>query len=339
MLNVGFIGCGSIGRDHIERVRNTVAGGRVAGVFDVVDEAARKAVSDFEVDAKVYGSAQELIDDDAIDVVVVASRNDAHLEPILRCIEIGKNVLTEKPLTKTSEESRKIVDAEVAAGRRFVQVGFNRRYDPGYRRLKAIVESGEIGSLLLSNCRHYNAAPATSYYKTDDVILDTFIHEIDVMQWLFGENYAAIEMKIGKRNSLNPAPDLDEPQLAIVETESGAIITVEININCQYGYDIQCRLVGESGIVALPDPAMPEIRKNLAITREIDPSWTARFEESYNEEFKAFFQSVARTGGPAAIPTAWDGYIANITGEAALASLHDKRRVEINIPEKPDLYK
>ncbi len=338
MLNIGFIGCGSIGRDHIERITNTVAGGRIAGVFDVVPAASESAIADFGLDAHIYASANELIESDEIDAVVVASRNDAHLEPILKCIEIGKNVLTEKPLTKSSEDSRKIIDAEVAAGRRFVQVGFNRRYDPGYVALKQIVDSGEIGALLLSNCRHYNVAPATSYYKTDDVIMDTFIHEIDVMQWLFGENYASVEMKIGKRNSLNPAPDLDEPQLAIVETASGALITVELNINCQYGYDIQCRLVGESGIVALPDPAVPEIRKNLQITRAIDPSWTARFEEAYNAEFKAFIASVTKHDRPADIPTAWDGYIANITGEAALASLHDHRKVDIVIPERPALY-
>lgn len=337
MLNLGVIGCGSIGRDHVERLTTTVAGGRVAGVFDVVPEACRKAVADFGLDAEIFASAEAMIDSPKIDALVVCSKNDVHLAPLLHAIKVGKNVLTEKPLTTSAAESRLVVEAELAVGRRFVQVGFNRRFDRGYLQLKAIADSGQIGALLLANCRHYNAAPATSYYRTDDVILDTFIHEIDVMHWLFGENYASIEMKLGRRNSLNPAPDLDEPQLAIIELASGALITVEININCQYGYDIQCRLVGERGIASLPDVATPEVRLDGKIYHAIDPSWTSRFVDAYNSEFLAFIHAtVDKT--PLAGPSAWDGYVASIAGEAAVTSLHERRKVDIVIPDKPALY-
>ncbi|MGO1317473.1 MAG: Gfo/Idh/MocA family protein [Cellulomonadaceae bacterium] len=337
MLKLGFIGCGSIGRDHIERVTRTVAGATVAGVFDVVPEAAQAAVDDFGLDATIFASDTELIDSPDIDAIVVASRNDAHLAPILHAISVGKNVLSEKPLTTSAQDSRAIVDAEVAAGRRFVQVGFNRRYDPGYIQLKEIVDSGEIGALLLSNCRHYNVAPATAYYQTDNVINDTLIHELDIMRHLFGESYKSIEIKIGRRNSLNPAAGLDEPQLAIFEMASGALITVEVNINCQYGYDIQCRLVGEKGIVSLPDVATPEVRLDGQIRHSIDKSWTNRFIDSYNREFQAFIDSVTRANTPPA-PSAWDGYAASVAADAALASLHGAGKVDVVLPERPALY-
>lgn len=341
MINVGFIGCGSIGRDHIERITNQIAGGKVTGIFDVVDAAARKAVDDFGLDAQIFSSADALIESKSIDAVVVASRNDAHLQPLLKAISVGKPVFTEKPMTISGEDSLKIVEAEVALGHKFTRVGFNWRFDPGYAALKKYVDSGEIGSLLLAGMRHYNARAATTYYRTDNVINDTLIHNFDILHYLFNDEYRSIEMKFARQNSLNPNPaeNLREPQLAIFEFAHGAIATAEANINCQYGYDIQCRLVGESGIVSLPDVATPEIRREGQISHAIDSSWTARFVDAYNNEFRAFFDDVENDHEPASpVATAWDGYVASVTADAAIESLHGAGKVPLTFAERPALY-
>lgn len=339
MINVGVIGCGSIGRDHIERMTNTIAGVRVAGVYDVVNTAAEKSVKDFNLDAKVFSNEDELISSTNIDALVVCSRNDAHLSSVLKSIAADKPVFVEKPLTTSAQDSFTIVAAEVAKNKRYVQVGFNRRYDPGYQQIKSIIDSGEIGALLLANCRHYNTRPATNYYKTDNVINDTLIHEIDILRYLFSEEYQSIEMRFARPNSLNQARELQEPQLALFEMKSGALIVVELNVNCQYGYDIQCRLVGESGIVTLPDVATPEVRKAGQISHAISDNWTARFVDAYNNEFQAFINSVSASGSPAETPTAWDGYVASVTADAAISSLHNGGKVIISLQEKPALYK
>ncbi|WP_446924516.1 Gfo/Idh/MocA family protein, partial [Klebsiella pneumoniae] len=266
------------------------------------------------------------------------SRNDAHLSSVLKSIEAGKPVFVEKPLTTTAKDSYTIVEAEVKKNKRYVQVGFNRRYDPDFQQLRKMIDSGTIGKLLLANCRHYNSRPATSYYKTENVINDTLIHEIDILRYLFSDDYNSVEMRFTRPNSLNKAQDLREPQLALLEMKSGAIVIVELNVNCQYGYDIQCRLVGEEGILSLPDVATPELRKAGQISHTISDSWTDRFVEAYNREFQSFVNSVNSRKAPAETPTAWDGYVASLAADAAIQSLKNGERVEILMTEKPAIY-
>lgn len=162
------------------------------------------------------------------------------------------------------------------------------------------------------------------------------MHDIDAFRFRLDEDYARVEIRVGKRNSLNPAPDLDEPQLMILETVSGVIIPVEGNMNCQYGYDIQARVVGECGVVSLPDVATPEVRLAGSIAHPISADWSNRFVDAYDAEFRAFVDAVdGRAELPG--PTAWDGYRASVTADAALLSLREKRRVDIERFERPGL--
>lgn len=341
MIKVGFIGCGAMGRDHIDRITNRMGNATITGVYDLYPEASQKAIDDFGLDAKIYGSAAELIDSPDTDVVVMASRNDAHLEPLLHCIEVGKDVFTEKPMTIDAADSMQVVKAEVRAGRKYVQVGFNRRYDTGYEQVKQIIDSGRIGALLHGDCRHFNSKASTSYYGTDNVVNDTLIHECDILHYLFQDDYRAVEIKCARQNTLNPngAENLREPQIAIIEFEHGAIVTVAANVNCQYGYDIQCRLVGESGTVNLPDVAAPEVRQAGKIETAISDDWFARFLDAYDKEFRGFFDRIEAGGEPGGqSATAWDGYIANVAADAMLKSLHHGGRVAIEAQEKPALY-
>ncbi|QTF09008.1 Gfo/Idh/MocA family oxidoreductase [Brenneria izadpanahii] len=338
MVNVGVIGCGQIGRDHISRLSSVISGVRVAGVYDIIRTAAEKSVQDFNLDAKVYPGEDELINAPDIDAVIVCSSNDTHLSPVLKSIAAGKPVFVEKPMTISAKDSFSVVSAEVAKQKRYVQVGFNRRYDTGYWQLKNMIDAGTVGALLLANCRHYNTRPSTNYYKTDNVINDTLIHDIDILRYLFAEEFHSIEMRFARPNSLNQARELREPQLALIEMKSGALVVVELNVNCQYGYDIQCRLVGETGIISLPDVATPELRKAGQISHAISDNWTERFIDAYNREFQAFIDNVSASGSPAATATAWDGYAASVIADAAIQSLHQGGGVDILLPEKPALY-
>lgn len=340
MINVGFIGCGAMGRDHVRRITDRCGGAQVIGVYDTVAENAQKAIDDNRLDATIYDSASDLIADPKVDAVVIASRNDVHLDPLLQAIEIGKPTFTEKPMTINGADSWKVVQAEAAKGRRVIQVGFNWRFDPGYDNMKKFVDAGNLGALLMAGMRHYNAQASTSYYGTDNVINDTLIHNFDMLHYMFDDDFTAIEMKFAKMNSLNPNGDsLREPQLAVVEFKGGALATAEANVNCQYGYDIQCRLVGESGIISLPDVATPEVRKAGEISHAISSAWFDRFTEAYDREFDRFFSNIEtdrQPGGPEA--TAWDGYVANVAADAALESLHHGGRIEVALNDKPALY-
>src|SRR5947209_4359721 len=137
-----------IGQDHIRRLTHVLSGARVSAVTDVDLERAKSVATDL-AGVHVHDSGQDLIRDDQVDAVVVTSWGPTHEEYVLASIEAGKQVFCEKPLATTREACDRIVDAEVATGRRLVMVGFMRRYDDGYRAMKETIASGEIGAPLL----------------------------------------------------------------------------------------------------------------------------------------------------------------------------------------------
>lgn len=340
VLKLGFIGVGSMGSDHVERVKNNIQGAEISGLYDIKSEAVENVIKKFDLEnVTTFDSSDELIESNKVDAVIVASQFDTHTEDLLKCIEVGKNVLVEKPMTATTEDSQKIIEAEVKAGKRYVQVGFMRRYDPGYQKLKEVIDSGLVGQPLMAHMQHHIPIPPTTYYDTEMVVNDAFIHEIDIAHYLFDQDYKSIEMKFARPTSKNKNEEiLRDPQLAIFQLEDDALVTVELNMNSKFAYDIQCRVTGEKGIVKMPEIRTPELRLDNKIQYPILDHWNNRFIEGFNGEFQAFVDSVTKNNLPAT-PTAFDGLIANITSDAAIKSQKEGGVQEINIPERPKLYK
>ena len=137
MANVGVIGTGMIGQDHIRRITQVLSGAAVVAVTDANDVVAKEVAAGL-VGATVHSTGEELIADPDVDAVIVCSWGPTHEEYVLAGIAAGKPVFCEKPLATTEAACRRIIAAEVTAGRRLVQVGFMRRFDAAYRALKAI---------------------------------------------------------------------------------------------------------------------------------------------------------------------------------------------------------
>src|SRR5947208_7838555 len=144
-----------IGQDHTRRLTHVLSGARVAAVTDADLERAQ-TVADGLSGAAVHKTGQDLIEDSGVDAVVVASWGPTHEEFVLAGIAAGKQVFCEKPLATTREACERILDAEVAAGRRQVMVGFMRRYDDAYRAMKQTLGRGSIGAPLLFHSAHRN---------------------------------------------------------------------------------------------------------------------------------------------------------------------------------------
>ena len=166
-VRVGVIGVGMIGQDHIRRITQVLSGGAVVAVTDV-DAARAQSVADGWPGAAVYPAGRELVASGDVDAVLVTSWGPTHEDHVLAAIEAGLPVFCEKPLATTEDACLRIMDAEMAGGRRLVQVGFMRRYDAGYRALKAALDEATIGTPLLLHCapRTRSAPPSTPSCRT-----------------------------------------------------------------------------------------------------------------------------------------------------------------------------
>jgi myo-inositol 2-dehydrogenase/D-chiro-inositol 1-dehydrogenase len=327
-MNVGVIGAGLMGTTHVRILSAAVAGAEVVAVSDAIRESAERIAGG----AAVYTDAFELIADPAVEAVVIASPAPTHEAFALACLEAGKPVLCEKPLAASVGASRRVLDAEVALGRRLVQVGFMRRYDPGYADLKRRLDAGDVGAPLLVHCAHRNpVVPAA--FTSEMLITDSVVHEIDTVRWLLGEEIARATV-FAPRASSRAAAGLQDPQVVIFETASGRLVDVECFVNAQYGYDIRCEVVAETGTLELESPATVTARHAGARSLEFAEGFQHRFGSAYLQEL----QTWVAAGGEPTGPGAWDGYAAAAVCDASVESLRGGRPVDVALDARPPLY-
>ena len=333
MLKVGVIGCGRIGLEHIERLSHKLRGVQVTAVSSASEKSAQKAAK--ICGGNVYTDNEALILDPEVDAVVITAPGHAHAEIVLQAIRAGKRIFCEKPLATTAEDCRKIVEAEVAGGRHLVQVGFNRRYDREYRKLKEVLDSGELGEPLMIHCTHRNPVVADSY-TTDMAVHDTLIHEIDCLHWLVGDEYESAQVIFNKRTK-HALPHLQDPQFMIFRTKGGITIDVEVFVNCEFGYDINCEVVCEEGVAKMAAPSTPIITAATRKSTGIAPNYSSRFIESFDVELQDWIDAAKddKINGP----TAWDGYVATATSDAFVRAQQTERIEPVIMGEKPDFYR
>ena len=125
-----------------------------------------------------------------------------------------------------------------------------RRYDPAYRAMKAVIDSGDIGAPT-DHARRPPQSQVPGHYTREMAITDTAVHDIDTARWLLGEEIVAAQVLKPRKNSLGG--DLEDPLLLVFETESGVLVDIETNVNIRYGYDIRGEIVGEQGTVTLAE--------------------------------------------------------------------------------------
>lgn len=331
-LRIGVIGTGAIGEDHIRRITNVITGAKVVALSDLNVDRAKSIAKKYN--AKLYVTGEEVIDAAEVDAVVIASWDPTHAQYVAASIKAGKFVLCEKPLATSKEDCKRIVEAEITGGKQLVQVGFMRRFDRGYRQMKAVIESGKIGNPLMLHCVHRNPTPGPKH-TTEMSIKNSVIHEIDVLRWLLGEDYKTAQVLLPKSSSLAEG-SLRDPQIVLLETQSGVRIDIESFVSCQYGYDIQCEVVGETGTIRLPDPAAVVMRSQGTLSYEIFSEWSDRFVEAYDIEFQQWVDGVKQ--GVVAGPTAWDGYAACITADACTEAREKGTIVPITMPGCSTFY-
>ena len=322
-----------MGTDHIIRINTRMSGAIVTAIVEPDTKRAAEALK-CAPDAKQFANISDAIASGLIDAALVATPGTFHEEVLLPIIAARLPVLCEKPMTPDVPSALRVVEAEVAGGKKIIQVGFMRRFDEGYIELQKQISSSALGELLALHCAHRNPS-VPDWYGNEMLIADSVSHEIDIVRFLTGSPIISAEVKQLKRNKLAPER-LNEPILVLLETESGVIATVEMNVSVQFGYQVITEAVFQKGVSEIG-------RSNGMTTWESGRSSTAehisyltRFARAYDDEIQSWINAakIGQIGGP----TAWDGYLSVAVVDAGLKSLKTGERVSATYVAKPALY-
>ena len=283
-LGVAVIGTGKMGADHVRRIEETVSGARVTAVVDV-DRGRAAAVASRIDGCAVHTDPAAAMASPDVDAVIVASPGPAHEAALMAAFAHDLPVLCEKPLTPDPAAALRVVEAECSLGRRRIQVGFMRRYDAEYARLKALLDTGRLGR------------PTPS----------------------------------------GDAPDgVRDPQFVVLETDGGAVVDVEIFVNCGFGYQVQAEVVCERGTARVGDGHALVTQTAGHWGGTIAQDYLERFADAYDREVQAWVDATRR--GEVTGPSAWDGYAVAAVSAAGVRALTEGGRVPVELAERPALY-
>ncbi|MFD8814686.1 Gfo/Idh/MocA family protein [Streptomyces sp. NPDC059627] len=330
---VAVVGTGKMGADHVRRIHHLVSGARVTAVVDIEAERARTLADTIEGCTAYTEPAAAMAAQD-VDAVLIASPGPAHEAALLEALGRDLPVLCEKPLTPDAASALRVLEAEQKLGHRRIQVGFMRRYDAEYMKLKRLLDRGDLGRTLMLHQRHRNPAMPSGF--TEEMLInDSVVHEMDVARWLLDEEITAVTVHKPAATSYAPA-GMSDPQFVLFETESGALVDVEIFGHCGYGYQAHAEAVCERGIVRIDDEHGPRLTADGRWGGGVTPDYLERFEDAYDREVQAWVDATRH--GETTGPSTWDGYAAAAVCEAGVLSQRQRRRVEVELIERPALY-
>ncbi len=315
-LRVGVIGIGRMGADHAERIHARIANATLVAVADP-DLARATELADGFPGVRAFADPLELVADAEVDAVLIASPGFVHEAQVLACLDAGKYALCEKPLTMDADSSLRVVEAERRTGRRWIQLGFMRRFDPEYAALKALVDSGDLGRLLLVHNVHRNK-DVPEGFVSEMIVRDSLVHEVDVCRWLFGEEVVEITVHSPAPSSLAD-PGVVDPQVAVFRMAGGGLATTEVFARSAVGYEVRCEVSAERGNATVGLGSGVFVRSSGAWGGTIPDDFRARFSTAYDLEVQAWVDACRR--GEVVGPSSYDGYAASVVCESGLTSL------------------
>ena len=333
-LRVAVLGVGMMGADHVTRLDSRISGASVVAVSDAFTEKAEQVAAAVP-GCRVIGDPLAAIADDDVDAVLIATPGQFHEEQVLACIERGTSVLCEKPLTMEAASSLALVRAEdeytARTGRRLVQVGFMRRFDPEYAELKALIDAGGLGEPLVVHCAHRNAA-VPPHFTSEMMVNDSVVHEVDVARFLLDEEISAVTV-LRPKATRHAVAGQSDPLLVLFETTGGRVVDVECFVSTGVGYEVRTEVVGEDGSAMIGlDAGLVRTsggQAGAARSTGIAPDFRQRFGRAYDIELQRWVDAARR--GQVDGPGAWDGYAAQAVCAAGVEALRSGRRTEVRL--------
>ncbi|MBP2638605.1 MAG: iolG [Firmicutes bacterium] len=330
-IRVGVIGAGRIGKIHAE---NIVKGFPQVEVKAIADVYADK-IKDWAVGLgikHIYSDYKKIIEDKEIDTVIICSSTDTHAQITIEAAQTGKNIFCEKPIDYDVERIHQALAAVEKAGVKF-QVGFNRRFDHNFKKVRELIANGSIGDIQVVKVISRDPAPPSPQYVkvSGGMFLDMTIHDFDMVRYLTGsevvEVYANAAVLVDK--AIGEAGDVDTALISL-KFENGAIGMIDNCRQAVYGYDQRVEVLGTKGAISVANdtPTTVVVSTESSVTSD-KPKYffLERYMESFQEEMKDFFNSISNnTVTPV---TGVDGLKPVLIGLAAKRSCEEGRPIRL----------
>jgi scyllo-inositol 2-dehydrogenase (NAD+) len=295
-LNVGVIGLGRLGRIYARDLASRIPETRLVAVADVVQAAVNEVADEFDVKGR-YADAAALVADKDVEAVVIVSPTSAHKDQSILSTRAGKPTFCEKPPALDLTQTLEMRDAINATGT-FFQMGFMRRFDPGYAAAKARLTEGKIGKVVLFKSTSRDPYRTSLEYadpkSSGGMIMDMGIHDFDLARFFMGEakSVSAIGGTLAYPE-LKTVGDIDNAVVSLTFA-NGALGMVDLSRNGIYGYDISTELLGDAGTLRigyLRETPLYVMTKN-SIAHDTVPHFMERFATAYTTQLQDFARNV-----------------------------------------------
>jgi inositol 2-dehydrogenase len=333
-LNVGLIGLGRLGRVYARDLATRIAETRLVAVADPVEKAVQEVATEYDVPG-AYRNVADLVADPNVDAVVIVSPTHTHREVVLEAVGRNKPTFCEKPLALSLDECREMQTA-VERHAAFFQMGFMRRFDPGYAAAKRQVLEGKIGKPVVFKSTSRDPFPPSLEYanpaSSGGILVDMGIHDLDLSRWFMGD--VASVSAIGgvlAYPELATVGDLDNA-IATLVFASGSLGVIDLTRNGFYGYDISTELLGTEGTIRvgyLRETPVVLMTRNC-VAHDTVPYFMERFEKAYTLQLQNFAQNVLAGREPPV--TISDGVEALRVALAATEACRTGRSVTVGTP-------
>jgi len=331
-LNVGLIGAGRLGRVYARDLAGRIPETRLVAVADSAGNVAQDIADEFDV-PKWFTDANALIDDRSVDAIVIVTPTQAHREQVMAAAGRRKPTFCEKPPALSLSEVAAMKAAIEASGMLF-QMGFQRRFDPGYAAAKKQIDEGRIGTSLVFKATSRDPfRPSLEYANpksSGGLLIDMGIHDFDLARWFMGDvkTISAIGATIAYPE-LKTVGDIDNAVVSLTFA-SGTLGVIDLTRSGIYGYDISTEILGLQGTIRigyLRETAILIMTKEHGVSHDVVPYFMERFRDAYTNQLQNFAQNVLHDRPPPI--TIDDGMEALRLGVAATRALETGQTVTV----------